>query len=138
MVYPKGSTLLQRGDLAGGLYILKSGKVRVLFPTRQSQMQLLSVVEEPGTVFGLSAAVSGQSHIVTVEAATDARAAFIARDRFFELFKRQTDFARQILFILGNDVQDLYNKVRRLGSRPGRRPRPTLADPFEPPQKPAS
>jgi CRP-like cAMP-binding protein len=54
-LFPKGATLFQQGSAATGIYLVKSGEVRVLLVTGQNQAQLVEIAG-PGTMLGLSEA----------------------------------------------------------------------------------
>ena len=54
-LFLKGATLFEQGSAATGIYLVKSGEVRVLLLTGQNQAQLLEVAG-PGTMLGLSEA----------------------------------------------------------------------------------
>ena len=125
-LFPKGSTLFQRGSAVTGVYLVESGEVRVLLPTGQSQGQLLEVVG-PGTVLGLSESMTGEKYRITAEAVEHTKAAFIPREEFLEFLREHGDFCMQVVRLLSEDLHALYHKFRSISAHPGR-PRHRLLD----------
>ena len=118
-LFPKGSTLFQRGSAVTGVYLVESGEVRVLLPTGQSQGQLLEVVG-PGTMLGLSETMSGEKYRITAEAGDDTTVAFVPREKFMEFLGDHGDFCMQVVRLLSEDLHALYHKFRSISAHPGR------------------
>ena len=118
-LFPKGATLFKRGSAVTGVYLVESGKVRVLLPTPQSQKQLLEVAG-PGTMLGLSESMSGERYRITAEAGEQTTAAFIPREEFLEFLREHGDFCMQVVRLLSEDLHALYHKFRSISAHPGR------------------
>ena len=124
--FPKGSTLIRQSCAAKGIYLIKSGEVRVLLPTGQNQRQLLEVVG-PGTMLGLSENMTGENYRITAEAGDQTTAVFIPRAEFLSLLREHCDFCMQVVRLLSEDLDGLYEKFRSICAHPGR-PRNRLLD----------
>ena len=118
-VYPKGSRLFQQGTVVSGVYLVESGKVRVLLPTGQSRPQLLQVAG-PGAILGLSESMTGDNYRVTAEASDHATVAFIPRESFVDFLRGHCDFCMQVVRLLSEDLHGLYHKFRSISAHPGR------------------
>ena len=118
-IYPKGATLFQQGTPVKGVYVVESGKVRVLLPTPQSRLQLLEVAG-PGTILGLSESMSGERYRATAEAGDHTTVAFIPRESFVEFLQEHCDFCMQVVRLLSEDLHGLYHKFRSISAHPGR------------------
>jgi CRP-like cAMP-binding protein len=118
-VYPKGSTLFQQGAAVSGVYVVESGRVRVLLPSSHGRPQLLEIAG-PGTVLGLSESMSGEAYRVTAEAEDHATVAFVPQQGFLEFLRVHTDFCMQVVRLLSEDLHGLYHKFRSISAHPGR------------------
>lgn len=118
-VYPKGSTLFQQGAVVSGVYVVESGRVRVLLPSSHGRPQLLEIAG-PGTVLGLSESMSGEPYRVTAEAEDHATVAFVSQQGFLEFLRVHTDFCMQVVRLLSEDLHGLYHKFRSISAHPGR------------------
>lgn len=118
-VYTKGSTLFRRGTSAAGVYVVDSGRVRILLPTLQGRPQLLEIAG-PGTVLGLSETMSGDDYRVTAQAEDHVTASFVPRDNFVEFLRDHCDYCMQVVRLLSEDLHSLYHKFRSVSARPGR------------------
>jgi CRP/FNR family transcriptional regulator len=117
--FSKGAALFQQGSAVTGVYLVESGKVRVLLATPQSQKQLLEVVG-PGTMLGLSESMSGEKYRITAEAGEQTTAAFIPRGEFLEFLREHGDFCMEVVRLLSEDLHALYYKFRSISAHPGR------------------
>lgn len=118
-VYSKGATLFRRGMPVNGVYVVDSGRVRILLPTLQSRPQLLEIAG-PGTILGLSETMSGDDYRVTAQADDHVTASFIPRDGFLEFLRLNCDYCMQIVRLLSEDLHSLYHRFRSISARPGR------------------
>ncbi len=124
--FPKGSTLIQQASTAKGVYLVESGEVRVMLPTGQNERQLLEVVG-PGTMLGLSENMTGENYRITAEAGDETTAVFIPREEFLGFLREHCDFCMQVVRLLSEDLNGLYEKFRSICAHPGR-PRHRLLD----------
>jgi CRP-like cAMP-binding protein len=116
--YPKGAVLFEHGTSVRGVYVVESGRVRLLLPTTHTR-QLLEVAG-PGTVLGLSESMSGDAYRVTAEAQDYTTVAFVPRERFMEFLREHGEFCMQVVRLLSEDLHGLYHKFRSISAHPGR------------------
>jgi CRP-like cAMP-binding protein len=95
-LFLKGATLFEQGSAATGIYLVKSGEVRVLLLTGQNQAQLLEVAG-PGTMLGLSESMSGERYRITAEAGDRTLVSYIPREEFVAFLRLHVDFCGQVL-----------------------------------------
>jgi CRP-like cAMP-binding protein len=123
--FPKGAKLIQEDSVPVGVYVVKSGEVRILLPTGQNERQLLEIAG-PGTMIGLSENVAGVTYRITAEAGVDTTAVFIPRAEFLKFLRDHCDFCLQVVRLVSEDLHGLYEKFRSITAHPGRpRQRPT-------------
>ncbi len=118
-VFSKGTTLFRRGMPATGMYVVDSGRVRILLPTLQGRPQLLETAG-PGTILGLSETMSGDTYRVTAQAFDHVTVSFVPRDGFLEFLRVNCEYCMQIVRLLSEDLHGLYHKFRSISARPGR------------------
>jgi len=118
-VYSKGETVFEHGSAVSGVFVVETGRVRLLLPTSQARPQLLEVAG-PGTILGLSESMSGECYRVTAEAADHTTVAFIPREGFVRFLREHCDFCMQVVRLLSDDLHGLYHKFRSISAHPGR------------------
>ena len=118
-VYSKGDTLFRRGMPVNGVYVVDSGRVRILLPTLQGRPQLLEVAGL-GTILGLSETMSGDDYRVTAQADDHVTASFIPRHEFLEFLRLNCEYCMQIVRLLSEDLHSLYHRFRSISAKPGR------------------
>ena len=107
----EGALLFRAGAQARGVYLVKSGRVRLqlegaggLYPTRTLG---------PGAIVGIPATVSGEPYSLTAEAVEDCELAFISRKQLLALLRENTTAALQILQILSEEIYQMRNTARQ-------------------------
>jgi len=117
--FSKGATIFHQGFPATGVYLVRSGEVRVLLPTGEKHRQLLEVAG-PGTILGLSESMAGEQYRITAVAGEEATAAFIPREELLAFLHDHCDYCLQVVRILSEDLHGLYHKFRSITAHPGR------------------
>ncbi len=118
-IFPKGATFYRRGSPAEGVYLIRTGAVRVLLPATDQHSQLLEVAGE-GSVLGLSETLSGEHYRVTAEADEATTASFVARKDFVELLNTNHEYSMQVVRLLSDSLHGLYHRFRSVSAHPGR------------------
>ena len=118
-VYSKGAILFRRGMPVSGIYVVDSGRVRIMLSARGGRPQLLEIAG-PGTILGLSETMSGDDYRVTAQAEDHVTASFIPRDGFLEFLRLNCEYCMQIVRLLSENLHGLYYKFRYISARPGR------------------
>jgi CRP/FNR family transcriptional regulator, cyclic AMP receptor protein len=89
LLWRAGSTIFAKGSPADGLYILVSGRVRVLDDAGEDVAVLGA-----GDFFGELSLLDASAHANTVVAADDCELMIVAKERFDELLAANADVAR--------------------------------------------
>ena len=118
-VCSRGSKLYQKGTAAVGIYLVKSGSVRMLLPAGEDESQLLEVAGA-GAILGLSESMSGDHYRVTAVAEETTTVAFIDRENFLKFLDEHPDFCLQVVRLLSENLHSLYHKFRNVSAHPGR------------------
>lgn len=111
--YEEGETIYRSGAPADGLYILATGRVKVLRPALDGSDVLVDVVT-PGAMFGSVAAVGQSTHPDTAEALTVACTLWTSAADFRRVLRQHPTVALRVLDDLATRLEESQESVRRL------------------------
>jgi len=109
--YPKGSVILFQDDPGDSLFILRSGRVKVVLIGEDGREVILGVLE-PGAHFGELALIDDQPRSAHVIAMEDAMLLILRR----EDFRRRVDANPSVAWAL---LQELSKRLRRADEKIG-------------------
>ena len=112
--YVRGAVLFQEGEPADGIFVVKSGSVRLSICSSRGERMVLRLAGA-GEVLGLSATMAGTAHEVTAETTVSSQLVFIKRKDFVRYLREHRDACLQVVELLSNDVHAAYDRVRVLG-----------------------
>ncbi len=125
---PRGQLLFTEGQPAQATFVLCQGRVRLTVGT-ESGKQIVLRIAGPGEILGLSASLSGRHHEVTAEALDNLQVAVIQRASLRRFLRDHRDACLQVLYLLSQDLENAYGRVRAVGlgrTRRSRTPRSKL------------
>jgi CRP/FNR family cyclic AMP-dependent transcriptional regulator len=105
------SYLFIEGDASRGVFLIHSGTVNLMIAGKDGANKMLHSAG-PGTVLGLSSAVSGQPHETTAQALEPTRVGFIDREAFLTALRRSPEAWFAVLEMLSNDINTCYDLMR--------------------------
>lgn len=111
--YDDGEVIYRTGTPADGLFILATGKVKVLRPSLDGTEVLVDVIT-PGTMFGSIAALGHATYPDTAQALTVSCALRISAADFRAVLKQHPDAALVVLDDLAARLEQTQQTVRRL------------------------
>jgi CRP-like cAMP-binding protein len=119
---PRGSVLFRRGDEASGVFVVRSGRVRLglgcderLYPSRD-----LSA----GALVGLPATMSGEPYSLTAEVLEDSRLGFVEREAVLGLLQKNSTLSFQVMQLLSEEISGMRSAMKQRiqpSSKAGRR-----------------
>jgi CRP/FNR family cyclic AMP-dependent transcriptional regulator len=92
---PGGTTVFRQGDPGGSVYVIRSGKVRVLKETAGRQRMVTTL--GPGDFFGEMAVVMGRPRSATVEVVEDAELLKVPADKLQEMVAGNGEVAIRLI-----------------------------------------
>jgi len=113
-MYPKGAILFVEGQNPLGVFVLRSGRVKLSVNSADGKSVILRR-GEPGEVVGLPAAISGKPNELTAEALESLHCNFIPREPFLRFLRRHAEAALRVAEILSETYQATLHQVRYLG-----------------------
>jgi CRP/FNR family transcriptional regulator, cyclic AMP receptor protein len=93
LFWPAGSVVFERGSPSEALYIVLSGRVRILERDGRSEVEVATV--EPGSSFGELSLLLNTKHTREARADQDAELMVIPKDSFQELLQSNPDLEEQ-------------------------------------------
>jgi CRP-like cAMP-binding protein len=109
--YPGGDFLFQSGEASQGIYLIQGGEVALLLSSPSGAGRLFEKAG-PGTMLGLSEAVSGDAHKLSAKAKKPTQASFVSRQDLLEFLQHNQGCCMQIVRLLSEDLHALYQKFR--------------------------
>jgi len=112
--YPKGTSLFVEGQAANGVYVLCSGKVKLLTYSEDGKAIIVRIAE-PGGILGLPACVAGVAYEVSAEVIVDCQVNFIRREEFLSLLQNDNDAALGVMRELSLLYHVAHTQICSLG-----------------------
>lgn len=111
--FPKGRIVLLEEDMQNYMYIILSGKVKVVHLDEDGKEHILAV-HKPGDFFGEMALLDGKTAPATVMTMEDTGIVIIAKRDFEEYLLRNDKVLRQIIAILCSRLREAWMMLRVL------------------------
>ena len=103
-----GSFLFHRGDNCQGVFVIKSGRVRLSMETHRSALERTA---GPGSVLGLPAAMSGKPYSLTAEVIEITKYIFIDAYKVRDTLAHNPELCFEVLGLLSREVQQLRERL---------------------------
>ena len=110
-IYPRGAIVFREGDVARGVYVLSSGRVKVSLSSADGR-KLIIRVAGGGDVLGLYAGLTGRPFEATAEMVEGGRVDFISRDDLLSLMRRQSVPGFDLLDMFSRQFSDFVDHTR--------------------------
>ncbi len=103
-----GSFLFHRGDICQGVFVIKSGRVRLSMETHRAALERTA---GQGSVLGLPATMSGKPYSLTAEVIEMTRYVFIDIGRVRQTLAHNPELCFEVLGLLSREVQQLRERL---------------------------
>lgn len=108
--WSKGGQIINQGDEGNALYLIISGKVRVVLYGEEGKEIVLSIMKE-GDVFGEMAIFDGEPRSASIEAIEDAECFIIQGDDLLRYIKIHPSIALNFLAHLSKRLREADRKI---------------------------
>ena len=116
--YPFGRTIVTEGDQGDALYVITSGRARVVKRDERGEEISLSVLR-PGDSFGEIALLTGTRRMATVRAASDVEALRLDRTAFDDVVARSPELRHHLeLQVRHRTLQNFFREYSAFGRLP--------------------
>lgn len=112
-LHGRGTILFAEGELARGVYILRTGRATVSISSREGRIVMLRAAQT-GDVLGLNSVLRNGSYDTTVKTLEPCRTYFISRDELIEFMQQSQSGAQAILKILSRELAELTERTKLL------------------------
>lgn len=121
--YSPGKPLFACGQPTRGVYLVEKGKVKLFLCSEPGAPSFDEV--GPGSVLGLSEAISGTNHKLTAVASDRAQISFVEREDLLTFLQQNQLLCMQLVRMLSEDLHLLYHRFRcDFGAPPAGRVKP--------------
>ncbi len=103
--YPRGQAIFHKGDEGGSLYILQSGRVKVVIPSSQGEEMILAILSA-GEILGELSLIDGKPRSATVETLEETEVLCLRRDDFLGFLASRFDAVLRVLEVLSRRLRD--------------------------------
>jgi CRP-like cAMP-binding protein len=103
-----GSFLFHRGDNCQGVFVIKSGRVRLSMETHGSALERTA---GSGSVLGLPATMSGKPYSLTAEVIEITKYIFVDVGRVRHTLVHNSELCFEVLGLLSREVQQLRERL---------------------------
>jgi len=112
--YPKGAVLFSEEQAPQGVFIVRSGAVKLSVNSTDGRTLIVRFAES-GDVLGLPATLTGKPYSLTAEAIEPAQLQLIARRNFLDFLREHGDVALRVAQQLGETYHAAVDEMRTLG-----------------------
>ena len=119
----RGTALFRRGDEVSGVFLVRSGKIKLglgcdesLYPSR---------ILGEGALVGLPATMSGEPYSLTAEVLEDSRLGFVSREAVLDLLGKNSKLSFQVMQLLSEEISGMRSTMKEKAlpsSKAGRAP----------------
>jgi len=113
-VFPAGALLFIESQTPRGVYLIRSGRVKLTTTSRAGKTLILHIAQ-PGEILGMPSAVSGRPYELTAEALEPCRLEFVRREDFLRFLRSNPEACLHAALQLGQDCHHTYELIRALG-----------------------
>ena len=108
--YVPDSALFHQGDAADGLYVVRSGAVRLVHLNADGRAMVVQLVTT-SAILGLVEAVTGDRRLLTAQALEESLVDFLPRQAFVRLLLDHSKVAVELLIRVAQELADLQERM---------------------------
>lgn len=112
--FRRDETIFHQGDPGDALYIVASGRVKVLLPSPDAGEPAILATLDRGQFFGELAMLDGRPHSASVIALEPTEALMLGRADFERLFETEPSIRRSLVLALAGQLRRLTDHVEAL------------------------
>jgi CRP/FNR family transcriptional regulator, polysaccharide utilization system transcription regulator len=118
-LYRKGQIVFQEGTHPRGLFVVKSGKVKVYKLGSSAREQIVRLAK-PGDIVGYRSLIGGEAYYATAQTLEDTILCYISRDVLYKLIDANPQLALNLMKLLSHDLATAEKKMVELVQKPVR------------------
>ncbi len=110
----KRDVIFLAGDPCKGLYIIRTGRVKLVRSSSAGKEQILKILGA-GDLLGFEVFYNGQSYTNTAMAMDDIELCYIGKDDFFKILEAEPGVSRKLIISMGMELKLAYERIGDLG-----------------------
>jgi len=110
----KREVVFMEGDECTGLYIIRTGRVKVVRSSSTGKEQIINIMN-PGDLLGFEVFYNARTYKQTAVVMEDCDLCYIDRHAFFKILEREPAIARKLIISLGKELNNAYERIGHLG-----------------------
>lgn len=112
-IHPRATVLFAEGQPADGVYLLRSGRVKISISSAVGKKTILRI-QQSGSLLGLNSVLKDVPYDVTVETLERCRVDFVSRSDFRKLLDQSEAARVAVAHTLSNELSTLVEHMRPL------------------------
>lgn len=112
--HKKREVVFMEGDECTGLYIIRTGRVKVVRSSSTGKEQIINIMN-PGDMLGFEVFYNARTYKHTAVVMEDCDLCYIDRHAFFKILEREPAIARKLILSLGKELNNAYERIGHLG-----------------------
>ena len=111
--YKRGTVLFSEGQTARGVYLVRTGSVKLSISSAQGKVVVLRIARS-GDLIGVSSALNGQPYESTAETIEQSRLTFISLSAFAAASAQSSEFSQYVMSALNEELVETVELIRML------------------------
>ncbi len=112
--FKKREVVFMEGDECTGLYIIRTGRVKVVRSSHAGKEQIIKILK-PGDMLGFEALYDGRTYRNTAMAMDDCELCYMEKNSFFSILVKEPDISRKLIISMGRELDQAYDRIGSLG-----------------------
>lgn len=110
LVVKKNTVIYHQGEFSKGVYIIKSGKVKIWQLNQEGNLQLIFIYSE-GELFGHRPILANLPQPVSASALEDCELLFVERNKYLNILEQSDLISKTLMHDMSSEFSVLMNKI---------------------------
>ncbi|WP_448589844.1 Crp/Fnr family transcriptional regulator [Thermodesulfobium sp.] len=113
---PKGSTVFSVNERPQGVFIIKSGWVKISRISKDGRESVVGCIRNPKEIIGLAEVLLNKNRTCNAVAITDIEIGFLRTEDFYNIIKEDFNIALKVMRLLAERMREAEENVHNLSS----------------------
>lgn len=112
-MYPRGAVVFAQGQRCEGVYLLRSGRAKVLLSSSEGKTLILRLAHA-GALLGVNSVLKNIPYDVSVETLESSQIDCVSRSDFMRILEKSAASSAEVAHLLADELSDMFEQVRSL------------------------
>lgn len=112
--YKKREVVFMEGDECAGLYIIRTGRVKIVRSSHAGKEQIIKILK-PGDMLGFEVLYGGKLYKNTAVAMEDCELCYMEKNSFFSIVVKEPEISKKLIISMGRELGHAYDRIGNLG-----------------------